>query len=111
MEKEYGDAAPRSNPPTVCLDSSSAPHKKVESTLQKSAESKEKERDSKLNYFDHFEQQRSFKYNHSFVVYISLAQIAVFVYHVILLANKGITVDIYGPFYTEVNQKATFARH
>ena len=104
---ENGDSAPRSNPPTVCLDSS--PHKKVESTLQKSAESKE--RDAKLNYFDHFEQLRSFKYNHSFVVYISLAQIAVFVYHVILLANKGITVDIYGPFYTEVNQKATFARH
>ena len=107
MEKEYDDATPGSNPPTVCLDSS--PHKKVDSTLQKSAESKE--RDAKLNYFDHFEQLRSFKYNHSFVVYISLAQIAVFVYHVILLAKKGITVDIYGPFYTEVNQKATIARH
>ena len=109
---EYGDATPWSNPPTVSFDSSSAPHKEVES-----AESKE--RDAKINYLlrhraellIELEQIRSFQYNCSFVVYISIAQIVIFVYHVILLGNEGITVNSNGPFYESVNQQATFVCH
>ena len=47
------------------------------------------------------EEYRPFR---SFVVYISLAQIIVFVYHVILAANFGFTMGLWGPVYRKVEK-------
>ncbi len=72
-----------------------------------SVPSRNKEREAKLSdreWNSSFVEQRTW----SFIKLISFAQIFVFVYHVILLANKGVTVKIgHGPVYREV-KKITF---
>ena len=56
-----------------------------------------------LSFMDHYklfiDEFRPFR---SFVMYISLAQIAVFVCHVILAAIHGFTMGLLGPTFNEV---------
>ena len=56
------------------------------------------ERDVKLSYMD----QYSCKPPPVFMLMVSLSQISIFVYHVILLTNQGATVGPDGPVYLKV---------
>ena len=87
-----------SNPGTD-LDSSSSWPESFIITIP----SRTKETDADLCYKEwdsSFIEQRTW----SFIKFISLAEIIVFTYHVILLANEGVTVDMHGPTYNEVKQ-------
>ncbi len=91
-------------PATGYLDLSSSQgtlHKSVVS-IAPPARSQDK---TSLSFMDEYrffmEQYRPFW---SFVVYISLAQIVVFVYHVILAANFGFTMGLWGPVYRKVEK-------
>ena len=56
------------------------------------------ERDTKLSYTD----QYNCRPPPLFLVLVSLSQICIFVYHVILLTNQGETVGADGPVYLKV---------
>ena len=56
------------------------------------------ERDLKLSYMD----QYSCRPPPVFLLLVSLSQICIFVYHVILLTNQGETVGADGPVYLKV---------
>ena len=86
---------------------SSSPSRKSAVSIIITLPSRSKEREAKLSdkeWNSSFVEQRTW----SFIKFISFAQIIVFVYHVILLSNKGVTVNIgYGTVYREV-KKITF---
>lgn len=88
-------------PLTIYLDSSSSPSEKSAVTSIITLPSRSKETDADLSY-----KERDSSW--SFIKFISLAEVFVFIYHVILLAKEGVTVDWYGPAYTEVKQNAIF---
>ena len=78
----------------------STPHKSAVSIFI-TPPSRTREEEEKLSYREgdsRFVEQR----NWSFIRFISLVEIFVFVYHVILLAEDGVTVGISGPVYSEV---------
>ena len=101
IDPSYPHNSSMCKPRTGYLDSSSSPPETSAVSIIITLPSRRKEKDAELS-----SKERDSSYvehrTWSFIKLISLAEIFVFVYHVIILANKGVTVDIEGPFYSEV---------